>query len=303
MHSRVVDMSGEQGIITIATGKAYRAMAYDLGLSLKLHAGQISRAIVTDVPEQRLVEVYDSIITVRPELGDGYRQKLNLDQYTPYDRTMFIDADCLVVRDLADLFARCADRQFAFAGEIRREGKWYDADLQEVCQRLGLPDGLAVLNTGFFCFVKGPLTDRLFHRARELHDQQVDGLGFGDFRGTRSDEPALAIALTEARQDPLEESCGESMRTPIGIDGPMYIDVLRGDCTFRKYQQLVRPAIVHFATWQYHPLYYRERAKLRAHFVSPMMRQMAWLIGQAVYVRETASRVLQNRLLRMRSHA
>jgi hypothetical protein len=78
------------------------------------------------------------------------------------------------------------------------------------------------------------------------------------------------------------------MRTPIGIDDEMQIDVLRGFCRFKKWGQPVSPTIVHFATWQFHPVYYRERAKLRLYYKSPFTRPLAGLGGTYVYWRERA---------------
>jgi len=54
------------------------------------------------------------------------------------------------------------------------------------------------------------------------------------------------------------------MRTPIGIKGSLDIDVLAGKSSFRKNNELVSPAIVHFAgLWNEYPIYYREALKLR----------------------------------------
>lgn len=261
-------------------------MAYDLALSLKLHAPKFSRAIVTDVPEPRLAEVFDSVIPIQSERGDGYRQKLSIDQYSPYERTIFIDADCLVMQDLWGLFVQCSTTPFGYAGELRGEGTWYEVDLGSLCQQRGYLGGVVTLNTGFFQFGSGAESQAIFARARELHDTEVDSLGFCSFRGTRSDEPALALALTEAGCAPLDDN-GCSMRTPIGIVGPMRIDVLKGVCEFTKYDRPVTPSIVHFATWQYNPIYYRERAKLRAYFKSAVTRPFSRLAGNMVYIRES----------------
>jgi len=54
------------------------------------------------------------------------------------------------------------------------------------------------------------------------------------------------------------------MRTPIGIRGPLRLDVLRGGCRFNKQGVVVEPTLVHFCGWRARGFHYRrERLKLR----------------------------------------
>jgi hypothetical protein len=110
-------------------------------------------------------------------------------------------------------------------------------------------------------------------------------LGFTKFRGTRADEVGFALAFSEHRIEPFDDENGESMRTPIGISGPMHIDVLDGYCRFVKGDRHVAPSIVHFSTWHDHPIYQRECAKLRLYFGRRLTRPLARLGGAAVYWR------------------
>ena len=84
----------------------------------------------------------------------------------------------------------------------------------------------------------------------------------------------------------------------------MQIDVLRGYCRFVKRGQPVAPSVVHFATWQFHPVYYRERAKLRLYYKSRLVRPFARAGGAYIYWRERmleARRSLQRSFSRQRS--
>ena len=79
----------------------------------------------------------------------------------------------------------------------------------------------------------------------------------------------------------------------------MDIDVLRGHCRFVKRGTPVSPTVVHFATWQYHPVYYRERAKLRLYFMNAIARTLARPGASLIYWRE---RWLEARRARSRQH-
>ena len=49
-------------------------------------------------------------------------QKLHLDAYTPFDETLYIDADCLAVAPVAPLFALFADVPVGVVGGPIRDG-------------------------------------------------------------------------------------------------------------------------------------------------------------------------------------
>jgi hypothetical protein len=277
-----------KGIITIATGSpVFLDMARDLAFSLRLHCDHIPRAIVTDSDSSVLAQLFDVVIPCRKEFGDGFNQKLYLDHYTPFQETLFIDSDSLVLRNLDFIWAMCRNHEFGYTGSHRQDGLWNGADIAYLRKALGL-NCLATLNSGMLYYKSGEISRNIFARARKILLNQYESLGFAPFRDTRNDEAGFAIALSEKGLSPLQDY-GRTMRTPIGIQGRIRLDVLRGECEFIKNGERVRPAIMHFATWQYHPIYYRERAKLRIHYGPEWARSFARLVGLYVFLRESAS--------------
>jgi len=275
-----------RGIITIALGADYYIrMAKDLALSARKHCPSEPRAVVTDSRDPELRRLFDQTIPVDRSLGDPLFQKLWLEKYTPFDETLFIDSDSLLVGDLDVVWRACDGRECGFVGEEQTDGSWYGADIAEVCRACGLP-WLATLNSGMVFFRTGETASRVFAYARNAM-AGYEALGFQPFRQTRTDEVGFALAFSKFGVHPLDDG-GRTMRTPIGIEGPMEIDVLRGYCRFVKRGLPVSPTIVHFATWQFHPIYYRERAKLRLYFGSPLTRPLARLGGTYIYWRELA---------------
>jgi hypothetical protein len=273
-----------RGIITIATGSSvYHDMARDLALSLKRHCGHLHRAILTNSNDTVLCGLYDTVVRERPEFGADFGQKLWLDRYSPFEETLFIDCDSLVLRDLTPLLTLFDGRAFGYVGDVCRSGYWY-GDVAKVIQQLDLP-WLPAFNSGLLFFRRGALATQVFQRARDVYGR-YDDVGFDPLRGSRSDEPCFAVALAEADVLPVDDQ-GTAMRTPIGMEGRMDIDVLTGRIGFVKRGTRVAPGVVHFATWQFHPIYYRERAKLRLDHAGGIRRMLARPGAAAVYARES----------------
>jgi len=293
-----------RGLITIALGTdTYLRMAKDLALSARMHCATTPRAVVTDSSDPELSELFDVVIPVDASLGDPLFQKLCLDKYSPFDETLFVDCDSLIVGDLDFIWRACEGRSSTFVGQKQTTGSWYGAEVATVCRACHVP-WLGTLNSGLIFFRSGEAASKLFESGRRAQ-RRCHELGFDLFRGnTYSDEIGFSIAFGEHTVDPLDDADGLTMRTPIGIEGKMQIDVLRGYCRFVKRGQPVAPSVVHFATWQFHPVYYRERAKLRLYYKSRLVRPFARAGGAYIYWRERmleARRSLQRSFSRQRS--
>lgn len=171
------------------------------------------------------------------------RPKLDLDTYTPYRRTLYIDADSLVMRPLAPLFTRLQSHDIAVIGKNVTSGHWY-GDVATMCRLAGSPS-LPMFNGGLLYFADTTPTHRVFAHARELADRYTT-LGFDRFNGGIADEPLLAIALAAERVH-AQDLTRSAMASLIGATGRLSIDVLNGSCAFRKRGRLAAPSIVHFA--------------------------------------------------------
>jgi hypothetical protein len=278
-------ISDTRGVVTIAIGsQVYLDMARDLALSLKRHCPHIARAVLTDSTSAELAGLYDIVIPYRPEYGRGLYPKLCIDQYTPFSETLFIDGDSLVVRNLDFVWELFRDQEFGFVGKVISTGYWY-TDIASLLARLRMAS-IPSLNSGLFVFKSGKVASRILLRARQIFLDEKQ-FPFDPWGNSRTDEIPLAIALEEEGIGPVADQ-GTTMRTPIKIRGSMDIDVLAGRCVFDKDGETVNPAIVHFATWQFHPIYYRERAKLRLLQRSPVLRPFASLGAEMIYRREMA---------------
>jgi hypothetical protein len=234
----------DHGIVVMAYGsRRYQAQARSLARSLDHNSPGIPRTLITDQPDSPAAAHYENVIPLAGPTSRDCRPKLDLDQYTVYRRTLYIDADSLVMRPLAPLFARLQDHDFTVIGRNITSGHWY-GDVTSMCRLAGSPS-IPMFNGGLLYFADTNTTHRVFAHARELADRYL-ALRFDRFNGGIADEPLLAIALAAERLH-AHDLTQTAMASLLGATGPLSIDVLNGRCDFQKRGRPVAPSIVHFA--------------------------------------------------------
>ena len=249
------------GIITIALGeKRYIEMSKMLALSLIQTNPGIKRAIVSDSGENQFTGLYDIYIPYNNVFGKGLTQKLYLDKYSPFSETLFIDADCLVFKSLHSTIKLCQKYPFVVFGDQINSGNWY-MNVAEMCKKFNL-QSIPLFNGGTYYFNKSYVVADIYSKARELSASYCE-LGFIEFRGSINEEPLISVAMAITGVDAVDDN-GAAMRTPIGLQGSLNIDVLNGKCGFNKQGEYVEPAILHFAGSYADAFHYkREVAKLK----------------------------------------
>ncbi|MEH2320159.1 hypothetical protein [Nostoc sp.] len=256
----------QSGIITYAYGASYYLeMAKSLARSLRLHSPKVPRAIITDAPnDQELLELFDYVINLRDEYGSNVKQKLHIYDYSPFEYTLCIDSDCIAVRDINFIFDAFKGRNFSAAGNVYLQAGDKDTfiDVDDTLKRFNLTK-LPKFNGGLYYFEKNDTTKAFFETALEF-SRDWKKLGISEFRGDGpNDERIFGLAMMLHNQSMFEDN-GQMMRTPIGLRGSFNIDAITGESTFQKYNQVVSPALVHFAcVWGEHPIYHREILKLK----------------------------------------
>ena len=253
------------GFLTLAIGaRDYISQAYYLGLSLRANMPGYPIAVVTDDETGILAGVYDHLIPARQSLGRGVRQKMYIDQYTPFEETLFIDADCIVARSFEHELNEV--RSFDFTPVVQRHLRTDDADeyfldLPSLMRAFNLRS-LPKFNGGVYFFRKSALSERVFESARRIQNDPASyGLKAFDSTGP-GDEPAYALAMAQHGISGYDD-LGRLMRTPVGLRGKLTIDPTQGQCSFMRAEGLVTPAICHFAgDYRFLPEYYYARIAL-----------------------------------------
>jgi hypothetical protein len=259
-----MESTKSHGVLTLAFGRPrYIEMAKSLGRSLALHAPDLPRAVVTDATDTELDRLFTHTIRYRSEFGSNVRQKVHLDKYSPFDRTLFIDSDSLAVRGLDSFWSAFTDVPFgACSCRVLRAGEkdeYLDVDL--MLRLFGLT-GLPKFNGGIYYFDNSPAAAALFATARDLMSRGEE-LGFSDFRGDGpADEALYSVAMAIHGLTGKDMGLG-GMWTPIQRESPMVVDIPAGVCRFVKRGRKLNPDIIHFATFTQSYSYLRECLKLK----------------------------------------
>lgn len=178
------------GFLTIAFGKSYRRIAKNLILSFRAYGNTAPFCVVTDKKDNCL-KSFDYILVTKP-LSNGFMNKLYLNEYSPFEHTVFLDADCLIFNDISMCFEKLMNNESAFSPM----GKNYV--ISELSQRVGYFDFektkdfkikyTYVFNGGFYYFNKN--SSAVFATAQKIASSKHD-YGF-PFTG---DEPCLALSM------------------------------------------------------------------------------------------------------------
>jgi hypothetical protein len=254
----------DAGILTIANGSApYYEMAKSLAISISRFSPGIPIAVITDNPDA-LNSHFDVVIQSDPSRGKSVKQKLYIDLYTPFKKTLFIDSDCIVFADLQYVFDAFEGGKCVISDDVYdlsfRNPRELDFSLVE--KQTGLNE-LHGFNGGVYYVEKGTLSEAAFRKAREIVEQFRD-YGIPEFRdGEPNDEYVLALALAVCKCG-LAKVSRQVMQIPLGLDGKLRLDVISGKVAFSVWGRHVNPAIVHFCGYfRDWPIYSRECLKLR----------------------------------------
>lgn len=258
--------SAARGVLVMGYGpKKFVHMAKVLGRSLKLHCDHLPRAVVTDSDDPELRKLFPIQVPFRPEWGTGFMQKTFLNDYSPFEETLYIDSDCLVVRPFEQVWDMFKGSPFGVVSVPQTEGDCaFHPRVEELLRKLERPS-LPIFNGGLYYFRNAPESDAIFKTAREVM-RDFDNWGLKRLGTALNDEAAFAVSLAKHRVPTVPDD-GSVMRYTYYFFGRMVIDTLRGKSRFlcRYLNKQVEPAIVHLLA----PLcesfvYRREAVKLRA---------------------------------------
>lgn len=142
-----------RGILTLATGQLhYIELAKNLGRSLKMNGPKLPTAIITDSIDPEIKDIFDIIIPADNSFKNIILDKLNIYEYTPFEETMFIDADCLVIKDFSFLWDLFKGRELATLGYWRTT-PYHFFDLNKVKKDFEI-NGFPAFNGGVYMFKK-----------------------------------------------------------------------------------------------------------------------------------------------------
>jgi hypothetical protein len=189
-----------RGYLTLAARDArYLEMAVDMALSLREHT-ELPVALAADdelarVAEARYARAFHRITLVPARFRHGRALKFGAAEASPFEETMFVDADCIVLGSLDHLWPVLETTAVAMTGEHLTAGDdriHHGFPTRALIHRFGLNTYLKT-NSGLFCFRRTPAL-AIMEECRICHETEVRRLRWQTLLGRwLGDEIAFGI--------------------------------------------------------------------------------------------------------------
>ncbi|GAB3691582.1 hypothetical protein GCM10028857_29120 [Salinarchaeum chitinilyticum] len=157
----------DKGILYIGTNKGYLEQAAVSARSAR-KVSHIPIAVITNSSLRTTAEsmdCFDSVVTVPDcKLHDDVRDKVHHMGKSPFDRTLYLDGDTSVLKDISQMF-EMLDR-VDLAGS--------QAPIRPVVELETVPHSFTELNTGVLLFDSSPEVEEVFSDWRENLREQIE---------------------------------------------------------------------------------------------------------------------------------
>ena len=151
-----------QGAIYIITqDPRYVEMLLTSAASLKRAMPQLPITVFSQFPVES--PFFEKVVRVEPT-QDGFFDKTRLMRESPYDRTLFIDADIYVAEPIPELFSLLDHFDCAATHEEYLNTDWHNR-----CPRPDIPESFPEFNTGILMLKRSEKVDRLLAEWGDLY--------------------------------------------------------------------------------------------------------------------------------------
>ncbi len=189
-----------EGYLLLATGDVrYLEMARNLAASIRVMDGTRRICLVHDenyggdISDKRLFDDY-AILEDNP-IYPGFMNKIRLFSASPYTRSMFVDADCLLLkRDINNYWNAARPSPFSITGGRCETGEWKGVNVEALLQQEGASHLFKVCS-GVFCFDKSAIAMGFFAGLNNFYLRRMGHLGIGLHRGKPAQTDEIYIGL------------------------------------------------------------------------------------------------------------
>jgi hypothetical protein len=248
----------------VADNPDYGRQAVNLARSIRLRDPNLPLAIATNLNPRLFRGIYDHIVPWRFDRWTGLLSKLDALEMSPFDATLFLDADVVAYESLEFLFEHFSGRCFGVVGESMTPNRWFKR--MRLIRALIPNAGLLSFAGAAYYFEKGAAAEALFRRAKEWH-ARYDELEIRPYRIGRNEEPLFALAMFEAgMQAPVIRTSNGEITLLNPVAGAFDSNVIEGRCVRMRNGAPVNQMIMHFGGgWQSSYEYLQEEMRLYIH--------------------------------------
>lgn len=192
-----------KGFVTVATGKEqYYVLARNLLRSYRDNCENPVRFAVIADKENEYTEEFDDIVILKNP-SYSWMDKMEILNVCPYDENIFIDADCLIYKDinfLWEIFKR-ADDFSCFGEELPLNSKegWFT---QEAAKKYRI-HFITHLHVIMYFVRPGDKIDEMYNLCQKIISDYYS-INFRAFNDVLADEPVFALAMAVMNFHPVE---------------------------------------------------------------------------------------------------
>jgi hypothetical protein len=171
--------SPRRGYLTLAArDRRYLEMAVDMALSLRAHTtlpiALAADEALAEAARTRYAAAFDQVTLVPKRFRHGRALKFGTAEASPFEQTMFVDADCIVLGSLDHLWSALDAADMAMTGEHLTAGedrRHHGFSTRALIHRFGLNTYLKT-NSGLFLFSRTPALS-IMEECRVCHETEV----------------------------------------------------------------------------------------------------------------------------------
>ena len=244
-QSRPLVATGEhagEGYLILATGPVrYVEMARNLAASLRVMDGTRRIWLVHDenyIQNADDALFFDDHSILRDDpLYPGFMNKIRLFDTSPYQRAMFVDADCLLMkRDVDRWWQLARPHPFAITGAPKTRGEWKGVRIEALLNQEHAPY-LVQMNSGVFSFDCSPAAQDFFAGLNDFYKRRHTALEVGLHRGkpAQTDEIYLGLWMGLSNLQPITSQIEQASWMVSTWRAFFYqFDPIKGRSTLRK---------------------------------------------------------------------
>lgn len=250
-------MNKDFGVLTLATKRDY-IKAVAMACSLRETTPGVPICIVCTQEIADIVGKYFDHVVIERSGIKGFAHKILLDQYSPFKKTFFIDADMLVYKDIRPMIDHWDEKRYAAGGSITTNKiSSFGLNQEYVLKKNNKVNFSDISGAGHAYFEK-PYCNEVFELGRKIMDNYTAYANPCRF----ADEDVMGIAMTMLDIVPVSPTGYFGMPNH-AVKWTFKTNVLKKECSYIDgvYGQ-IEPTAVHFAAMQRPFVYAREQSRL-----------------------------------------
>lgn len=244
-------MNSKRGFVTVATGDYYCWLAENLVMSYKLFSNiKYPMYVMTDKKgEKRLKKYFDGVIVLEKPYYT-FMDKMTVYQNSPFEETVFIDADSNVVSDISFLFDdfRENNSDVSCIGAVRKISEdMKPVHFGSVAIEYFKLDRFVAFNGGVYYFKRSPKSEDCIDIIFCNLIPNYKNYELKEFRnGQMADEPLYGLALLLCGFQPLDTP--KDIMKQVQLIENLHWNMQDTRCSFVWYDFQVSPVILHYGT-------------------------------------------------------